>query len=308
MNFGIDIGNGYVKYSQGGAKRRFASRIKAKKLNNLSNKKDVHQVEYKGVTYVLGAEDGNKFATMDRYFTLEYRIAMLTAIALSSVETNSPIRANVVVGVPAEDFGNIGADVEAYLNKLSIEEIEVDGKKYTIEIKKVSVFLEGAWVIKEDDEKPTIVVDVGAGTINIVEWEGLGIVNQRTINGAFTKLHSDMAEYLRGLNKGLEGYTVDKMYKYMDRETLENKYGESVEVKGLADILSGFIGNVVSNHRDTFSWGTESQIVIMGGGAGATLRHWQKHFPKAKLVENSQHTNQEVYEAVACSLYADDEE
>ena len=72
IKLGIDLGNGYTKVNG----MRFASKTKIGQLTSLAGlgekPKDIHEVGYKGTTYIVG--DGEPFTAPNRYFTKNYEV------------------------------------------------------------------------------------------------------------------------------------------------------------------------------------------------------------------------------------------
>ena len=291
---GIDVGNGYCKYKGG----RFASKVKHGSLSKIGAKrKNIHQVVYNGKEFIVG--DGGTFTGNKRYYTEEYEIALLTGIALASEGKVATIQANVVVGLPVDHYKLNSEEVQNHLNKLGVKEITVDGKDYIIEVESVTVFIEGAYPIGYADDSHMITIDIGAGTINVIEWENQEIIDKFTFDQAFYKMHKDLAEFLN------ENYSIritpNDAEKYVGKSVIDTEEGE-VEVPEINEIVGSFISNVATTIENSFHTKTVKKIKIFGGGAKDTYPHWKKKFAKAELVKDSQHVNQTVYQAVAESM------
>lgn len=291
---GIDLGNGYCKYRRG----RFASKVKHGSLSKIGAKrKNMHQVVFNGKEFIVG--DGGTFTGNKRYYTEEYEIALLTGIALASEGKVSTIQANIVVGLPVDHYKKMADEVQTYLNNLGVKEITVNGKDYVIEIESVIVFIEGAYPIGYADDSHMITIDIGAGTINVIEWENQEIVNKFTFDQAFYKMHKDLAEFLNE-NYSI-GITPNDAENYVGRSVIDTEEGE-VEVPEINEIVGSFISNIATTIENSFHTKTVKKIKVFGGGAKDTFQHWKKKFAKAELVKDSQHVNQTVYEAVAVSM------
>lgn len=301
FNTGIDVGNGFSKY-QGG---RFASKVKLGSLStaDVSNNSEVHQVIYEDVEYIVGDESGASFMNENRYFSKYYLIALLTSIALASGTPNSTIKANVVIGVPVDDYNISGDKVAEHFNNIKeTKEITVDGHLYRIEIKYVTVFIEGAYPIASQNNNHIITIDVGAGTINVIEWKNQEIVNKFTIRGAFRKLHKDVVEFINAKHgTRLQVKDADKVIGKKEINTPNGK----VDITEINEIVDLTISEHASTIRDSFGVDLCDAIEICGGGAEKTYDYWNKYFPKAEKVNESQFANQRVYQAVAKSVYGE---
>lgn len=302
FNTGADIGNGYTKYNGG----RFMSKIKLGSLStaDVGSHSEVHQVIYEGVEYIVGDESGASFMSENRYFDKYYLISLLTAIALTSNTPNATIKANVVIGVPVDDYNALSDKIADYFNnEVGIQKIVVDGNDYTIELKHVTVFIEGANPVAKQNDNHVITIDVGAGTINIVELKKQEIVNKFTINGAFRKLHKDIIEFVNSKHETkLQIKDADKL---MGKTEINTRKGK-VDITEIGEIVDLTISEYVSTIRDSFGVDLCDTIEISGGGAKNTYKYWKKYLPKAELVYESQFANQRVYQAVANSLYGDE--
>ncbi|EPB8177281.1 ParM/StbA family protein, partial [Clostridium perfringens] len=188
MKLGIDLGNGYVKFKD----KKFASRVKVGRLATFGERRsDVFEVVYDGVFYTVG--EGQVFTTDERYFTDDYKICLLTAIAESTNE--DVIEAEICVGMPVSSFmSNKRGEVEKYLNNLGVQKIILNGVEKIINIKKAIVFVEGAYVIESKDKENVITIDIGAGTVNIIQWENQVPVEFDTKYKSFYNLYSKIAK------------------------------------------------------------------------------------------------------------------
>lgn len=297
LNLGIDVGNGYTKY-QG---KRFASKVKNGVLSKVTraSRKEVHQVKYKGLDYVVG--DGGTFTGEDRYFSDNYLICLLTGVALAGKEqgATNPLNVNLVVGLPVDYYNGQAEDLKGHLSKNTTHEITVDDTYYVIEFKTINVFVEGAWTIKEDTDAHVITIDVGAGTVNAIEWEDKAIVNKFTFSQAFYKMHKDIAEYLN--EKHGTRLMPEDAEKLVGKKEMDTKTG-TVNIEEIDNIVKTTIDNMATTIEQSFTVDTAKRIVVFGGGAKDTFAHWKQKFPKAELTENNQYTNQEVYTSVCRAL------
>lgn len=305
MKSGNDIGNGYTKYKDG---KKFASKIRVGTLatdvfGKIKRKAEVHQIVYKGIEYVVG--EGSSFVGDNRYTSKEYALALLTSLALQSKGKDSNITASVVVGVPLTKQKTKAEVLQNYLKSLGVQEITVDGIDYVIELKDVTVFVEGAYPIYAglEEGETCITIDIGAGTVNIAEWDGETIVNRNTLNEAFNRLCGNIVKTLN------EKYSLDLNLidgeKYVGAKTISID-GKEVAVPELDVLLDEFIAGIIPELQ-AFHLRTCKHVFVFGGGAKATITNWKKQIPHATLVQNAQFVNQKVYETVAEVIYSDEE-
>lgn len=297
---GLDIGNGFCKY---GASERFASKVKKGKLVKVASgvkmASEVHEVIYDNETFIVG--DGNSFIGRERYFTKEYEVAFLTAIALSNKQKRNPVEVYGVVGVPFEHHNTDAEKIQEHLNGLGVKKITVDGVEHIIDIKEITVFVEGALPIKNNDDGHIITIDVGMGTVNIIEWEGQVAKESHTENGSFNVMYKELSSYLND-EHGTSLNPV-KCEKLISKPILTKVDGTKVDIsKDVDQFLKGAISNILSYTKHIDFEGADS-IEVFGGGSIDTFYIWKDYFPKAEAVENSQYINQEIYQAVAEAIY-----
>ena len=190
MRLGLDIGNGFVKLAD---KVVFATKLKEGSTTQGFKGKGLYDVTYNGIDYIVG--DGSSIRGKNRYFTDDYKLMLLTAIAISS-KGRTNIDAQVVIGVPVDYFATLKKQIEEELSKIENEEIIVDGKKYRINKLKVTVFIEGALPILLNDDGHIVTMDIGTGTINVIEWKNQAILNKFTSRDGFQALYLEIATLL----------------------------------------------------------------------------------------------------------------
>lgn len=310
MNFGADIGNGYVKYSSNG---RFKSCIKrGVRLDILKEQNETYIIDYDNTSWIVG--EGAGITGIDRYSSKEYKIMLLTAISLAAKErldikdvlskTNTSSRkiiANVVIGVPPDHYFSHAIDIKDNLSKIGKETITVNNVVYDIEIKNINVFVEGAMVIRDRDDSHVITVDIGSGTMNFIEWKDQTIINKYTHNQSCEVLYTKVAKFLNETKKTriLPNIEGEKVLTTTLRQTKNGAIDVEKEIDAKVD---EFIKDVIKSVEQDFDFDGADKIQIFGGGAMQTFPYWKKRFPKSELVDNSQFVNQEVYESVAMAL------
>lgn len=299
IKLGIDLGNGYTKFNG----MKFASKTKVGRLAGLAGlgekPENIHEVSYKGTTYIVG--DGEPFTSPNRYFERDYEICLLTAIGLSSKEI--AIEAEICVGLPIIPYmSDIRADLLNRLNDLTKKEstkITINGQDKLIKIKKVVVFAEGAYVMESMDTDNIITIDLGAGTVNITQWNNLTPIAYDTVSKSFNKLYRDIANHIKNTGRG----TVTPSY-------IENNFGENeiiidgklTDISDTKQMISKYISALVANVYDICDVPQAKKIQIFGGGAIATAEYWKNAFGSnregVEVLPNSQFTNSEIYQKV----------
>lgn len=301
---GIDLGNGYCKF---GNNKRFASKIKPGSLQDISGdriktNKELHQVEFEGENYIVGT--GNSFIGRQRYYSNEYLITLLTAISLSAPDNKKDIAADIVLGMPIEHYKADSEKVEKYLNEIGSKKITVDGCEYNITIKKITVFVESAAPIKDNDNRHIVTIDVGEGTINIIEWNNQEIIESYTNNGSFNEMYFEMSKFLN--QKYGTSLNPNDCVDLIRDKKLNTDNEKNIDIsKDVNSILKGTISNLLS-YTGKIDFSGADAIQIFGGGASATFDIWKSFFNAAELISNGQFINQQVYQSIAEAL--EDEE
>ena len=294
MNLGIDIGNGYTKFNEG----KFASKVKVGEIIKFGKiKKEIHQVEFGGTKFIVG--EGASFIGDNRYFEEYYKLCLLTAIALSTEEDF--IEVNLVIGLPQKKHKLFSEKIKNHIMKLGQQQIKVDDKFCTIRINNCLVFIEGAYPIKSQEESNVLVIDNGAGTINVTQWEELGITTSASYNEGMNKMYADITSYLNTNKEGAD-FKPSEIEKIINKKSviIDNKQTDIIDIR---PIIENHIMETASFIKNDFKVKNASEIYLIGGGGADTITYWQKQFPVIKLVENSQAINQNIYELVANSEF-----
>lgn len=319
MNLGIDLGNGFTKYYLG---YKFKSCVmKGVELGlgslGIEKKDEVHYVEYQGNNYIVGDGSGI-FTGEERYFTEEYKIALLTAIVLASFKqtrVNAPklnkiktpkIDVNLVIGLPVNHYYSTVSSVEEHIGSLNKETITVDGHEVDIRINKVTVFVESAIVIKDSNDRHVITVDIGAGTMNFTEWKNQDIVEKFTYDKSCYHLATKTISYINEI-KGTK-LTPDKYDDVIKSKTVIDKHGNIIDVsKEIEEKNREFMNEVFGYVEPVFDFSGCEVIQVFGGGANILFDYWKERYNKAECPDAGQYVNQQVYEAIANAVGDEDD-
>ncbi|WP_416044931.1 ATPase (plasmid) [Clostridium tyrobutyricum] len=290
VNLGVDLGNGYVKFRG----KKFASRIKLGRVANFGKKReDIYQVNYNGIDYVVG--DGEYFTTGNRYFTDDYKISLLTSVALSSKDP--VIDVNICVGLPIIKYmSEVKDKFEKYLNNLNVEKIKVNNEEKIINIKSAVVFVEGALVVLTKDNQSILTIDIGAGTVNIIQWENQEPVKFDTKDKSFYNLYSKIAKHLRDTGRGSVSSEYIEKHLGEDEIIINQK---KVDIRDTHKIIEKHVTELASEIESYFDISNVSKIKLMGGGALPTFKYWKEIYNDGvELVDDSQFINSKIYDKV----------
>lgn len=306
MKIAIDLGNGYTKLMKG---ESFPSRVKVGERFDINKKNKSHQVTYDDISYIVGGETGAMAMGEDKYEKIEYEVCLMTAIALSSEDRL--IEANLVVGLPWENYKRQKDFVKERIEKIGQKKITVNGDLKIIRIMQCEVFVEGALPFLLQDElredEKTLVIDMGMGTINISLWEGVDHVDHSTYPKGMFKLYSEIAKKLNEPN-GTDYMPID-IRTLLYKNTITNPKGEKVDITWIRNDVQNFINEVASSINGDYPVRTIEKIYLVGGGGMDTVTYWENAYKnKLKLYDDAQYANVRVYEYIASEVYEDDNE
>ena len=287
---GVDVGNAYTKTG----KVRFSTKVRiGEKLNGVGkSKKDVHSVVFNGENYVVG--EGSIFTTEERYFSTQYSICLLTAIALRFPEQDF-IDVTVCVGLPFKRHKHYAARLAATYNGKQFN-IEVNSKEYTIRINAMEVFVEGALPILTENTGKVITIDVGGETTDVTQFNNLEIEAFDTYPTAMNSIYADVCDYLSNNDKGdFLPYEVEKFFN----KTKIRVDQKEVDISGIRNVIQQSITELASIIKNKFDIQNADEIIIIGGGGMDTYTYWKNEFKTATLQEDSQFINSLIYEQVA---------
>lgn len=295
MNIGVDLGNYATKTSKGII---FPSRI-AHGHNEL-NKNDI-KVTYEGKDYTVGT--GRLELGTNRINSKLYELCLLTSIGKSFTDLN--INTNIIVGLPPSLFqSDLKNELKNILNSIETKEIIINGIKKYITINKSDVFSESAIVFNSPSDyknSKTLVVDIGGGSTDISQFNGLNSVKQTTTKYGMLTLCESMKQVFNAKEKA--NYTADMIEDLINRDT-EIIRGEKKNIAYLKDVILDHVSeicNVITQNFDTES----SQILLIGGGAEKLISYFKQQYKNAELVPNGQLANAMTYEAVGEMLWGE---
>lgn len=290
---GVDIGHGYTKTKL----VKFASKVKVG--SNLGivgkTKKDTYAVKHNGQDYVVG--DGAIFTGEERYFTIEYKLALLTAIALNN-PTEDFIDITIVLGTPIERNGRVASRIAQHFRGVQ-ETININGRDVTIRITDIGITIEGVYPVLTGEEGRVITIDMGAGTVDVTEFVEGSIGLYTTYTDSMYKMYQEIATFLN-VTKGGDFRPAD-VEPILNRTTMTINQ-QRVDITDIRPIIQSHIAEIASNIKNYFNTGRADSIYLIGGGAMDTIQYWNKVFPTAKLVEDSQMINSKVFDIIAESM------
>lgn len=292
---GIDIGNYATKTNKGII---FPSRLSIghKKLNANDTK-----VEFEDKKYTIGT--GNLALGETRYDSVLYDLCLLNAVhqSLPDVET---VSTNVVVGLPPQYYeSKIRDTLEKRLNDLETQKIKIDDKEIAITINKAAVFCESAIVFSNPEEyreKKTLVIDVGGGTTDISQFNGLELVNYTTTKLGMLKLDEDIRPIFNSHENA--NFNKDAIEEIIGKDTVTIR-GDKKDIKYLEDIVRAHVTEICNTVNAGFD--TDYDIKIIGGGASKLIKYFKEQYKNAEVPENNRYINAKTYETIGKVLWSE---
>ena len=313
MFLGLDIGNAYIKVSNG---LKFAACV-VEGEREQDSPSTCYQLDWNGVSWLVGDEllGGVRFVEIDKYNKEEYQVMVLTALALSATADYVDIK--LVTGVPVDYLNSHALKYQQALKALKKQEVHIKGfnldKRVIINISDAYVVEQAALNLGDPDayDYPSLFLDFGGGTFDASYW----VLDEMLLPRRSKKL----SDYNLGFDKILQQYAdlLKEEYDYSEDWTFCQEYiqqdtlfldGEDVDTKSIRDrILSRYAKRIftVINSKN-MNYRTVRKIFLLGGCANVMLPYLQKAFPKATLEVDfePQFSNARLFEDIAHEVFS----
>lgn len=256
---------------------------------------NVLEININGENYIVGEPTGQYIVDADKFKTdagIELlKVTTLAAIGLSYPE-ESVIDVNVVAGLPVAYYADQKDDLEKLLKNLDGSCIEINkiGKKQVIKINKVMILPQACGIIIEKNKKneSSLVIDIGGGTWDVAQFDGLKLVAKATYEEGMLVLYSAIAQMLNAKH-----YTNFKEYHIQN--IIERGFftvGDSKKgIEEIEEYLDREVRKIVSTIKRNFNTNDVDNFYLIGGGALALKEYVRKYFPAIEVEENCQFTN-----------------
>jgi plasmid segregation protein ParM len=293
MSLGIDLGNEITKTSR---MIKFASRIS--KGHKDMNTNDI-KVIYKNEPYTVGI--GTPVIGVNRIYSDMYDICLLTAIAKSN--NDEVIEENVVLSLPPDLYeSSLKKELKEKLSNMGMQEIYIDGVRRTIRIKHAEVFCENSIVFsnpKKYKSQRTLLIDIGGGTTDISEFNGLQLIKHSSEPLGMLPLYDELKKAINA-----------KYRSKLSSEDIEHIIGKDEyeirqEIRDMSFtrfIIADHVTKICSKVNQSFNYDL-CKIELIGGGAAPLINYFKSEYPNISLVEDAQFANSITNETVGEMLW-----
>lgn len=284
---GMDNGYNFTKTSMGIS---FLSTVK----EGHDDYNTVLEMELDGKNYIIGESNGEFIADADKLKSKAgqdlLKLTSLAAIGLSYPEDKF-IEVNIVAGLPVAYFSKQKDDFKKFIKELdgSVITINKIGFKQTIKINEILIFPQSAGIIIEKGIKneSSLVIDIGGGTWDVSQFNGLKLEKKATYGEGMLILYSKIAQYLN--SNHYTRYNATDIFDLIKRGYFTAD-GQKQSISIVEPIIQEHINNVMTQIKRDFESTSVDNIFGIGGGI-EFVKEYIKDFPPIKIESDSQFNN-----------------
>lgn len=285
---GLDNGYNYTKTSEGVC-------ILSTLEKGHDNYNTVLEINVNGENYIVGEPTGQYIVDADKFATREgqelLKLTSLAAIGLSYPE-ESVIDVNIVAGLPVAYYSDQKEDLENLIKSLDNSCIEINklAKKQVIKINKVLILPQACGIIieKNKQNESSLVIDIGGGTWDIAQFNGLKLTEKATYEKGMLVLYSAIAQMLN--SKYYTTFEASDIQNIIDRGYFTVK-GVKKGIAEIEEYLNNEVRKIASTITRDFDTTSIDNFYLIGGGAIALKDYIKKYFPAIEVEEHCQFTN-----------------
>ncbi len=288
---GLDNGYHYTKTSENII---LASTIKKGKDIDINT--DTIQVNLNNFDYVVGDNNGQYVADGNKIESLVTEVCTMTAIAKSFPE-ETKIDVNIVAGLPVSYYSKQKDAFKERLLNYGQQKIKIGAKEQYIKIQDVLIYPQSAGVVfmnaKDLKKDSSLIIDIGGGTWDVSEFNGLKMEEKATYQEGQLVLYSKLAQKLNSEYEcKFKNYELDSLLKrgYITVE------GNRINLDILNDMIEAHVDSVITDIKRDFSYKNVDNIFIIGGGGMRLYDKITNHFSNAVLVDDPQFVNAKAFE------------
>lgn len=280
MILGVDLGNWNIKTSEWNV---FPSRYTTIE-NLLGATGDV--LEYEGTKYYI--REGKLENNYDKANKETNIILFLYALALQKERYFK-----VVVGLPALTYKTSRDTFKEKLLENKVYKLKINGIEKTIIIEDLIVFPEGAgaYYSLSQRTKNAVIVDIGGGTTNIVNFKNGKLDKCTTLGKGMIELYNNVREYLNST------YTLK-----LELEDIEVIMREGLRVDGnkisfafIKPIIDSFVKDLMNELRN---YPIRTSKVLLTGGGSKLLKGPLSKIPGLEVIDDYLFSNAKGFKKV----------
>lgn len=262
---------------------------------------DTYQITINGVNYIVGEESGNYIIDSDKLRTERNReilkVCTLTGIGLSFPHERS-IDLDLVVGCPVAYYNQQKDGLMDMMKDLSGDIlIKSIGETQTIKINEVLVLPQGLGLVfkhaEEINNDTSLVIDIGGGTIDVILFKGLQVVDKATYSSGMWVLYERLAQYLNATY--YTKYHASDMYEICKRGYF-SVYGNQHSMDLVENIIIKHVDDIMAMIERTFGVSAIDHVYCIGGGATPLQKYFKRHIPNLKIEKDSRFANAKYFE------------
>lgn len=313
----LDLANGFIKVSNQET-LCYENKLRRIKHNDFSvfNKTDETIYTFQDNQYVLDPVGGITSGGRNnlRYGTDQYLLECLIAIS----KVTDKVDISLTIGLPCKDYGNANIEKKiieklkgTHILKIKNRKTDSEENGRVIDIKDITILCEPVGTLLDliIDEKLNIVsdledlkyliIDIGHGTMDIIETNGLNIINKEQANiGGMTLVQ----EYLERINAnhGDEGIVFKESDSTIIPKAKINKYKKEWDFSSELQNSRKYVANEVTSTISQKGFAYEDyDLVVFTGGCCLQLKDYLELPTNGVIHENCQNANVNGYRKYA---------
>lgn len=278
----IDLGNGYVKVAFNGKVFMFRSAFKTGIREDESS--EGYDVKFNGIDYTVGAGNTSSIVIGEKINDISTLLYIVNALNVAYNTTNYIDNVELTLGLPAAYTATYRDSLKAFiLENLKDQVVSFGGIRKTISVVDVKVAMQGA-IFATDvtafKNKKTLVMDVGAGTIDCLLFDNFKLVgNPLTLEKGMQKYWETLMVNINKSNNSILA-TMTKFRDYKDvencvikNEFVVNRKSYSINEKDspftsiVNDTLENYFNQDLNTIKTTFAVDSLHNVILTGGAA-----------------------------------------
>ncbi|ABY46815.1 ParM/StbA family protein [Bacillus mycoides] len=304
---GVESANSFVKVASANEELCYLNTLR--RVESFEDTTGLTVYTYEGIRYVIGEAQGISSSARndDRYSSAGYRTETILAIS-QLVKDGSEIV--VGTGLPSEDYKNGDNHEKVKRNLVGEHTVQIDGKTKTFSILRVYTPMQpiGSVVnriydynlkVRKDMESERtarkLVIDIGFGTTDVCEAEGLRIVRYDGVQVGMLEANRIIKDELskRGARGIVSLLHMDTLLRNAKREYVKDEFtdkeilskviieigGKEYEIKDLMEQALEYTARIVMQRVDNLGYVLKDyDVVLFTGGSLLALHKYIKPY------------------------------